>query len=112
MSRKNKVDDEELELLAHINNIQKHQQDNLSLRMVELETELERLNEDALNTSNELDDLIEIFENMEQNPNDYDINFTEEDIEEALTLSSDELTEIKAKIPKYDELDYIEFNGD
>lgn len=112
MSRKNKVDDEELELLAHINNIQKHQQDNLSLRMVELETELERLNEDAINTSNELDDLIEIFENMEQNPNDYDINFTEEDIEEALTLSSDELTEIKAKIPKYDELDYIEFNDD
>ncbi|GEP79654.1 hypothetical protein I6J04_06755 [Staphylococcus carnosus] len=112
MIKKNRVDDEELELLAHLNNIQADQQDKLSLRMKELEIEFDNLNEDALNTSEELDELIEIFEDMEKNLDDYEINFTEEDIEEAMTLNSDELEEINASITQYEQLDYVEFNDD
>lgn len=105
----NNISDENLKLYSNLLKIQNHQQDNIKQRISELDTKLEDLKNINDSNSENIDALLQMAENLDQ---ELEININNSDINQAMSLTTEEKIQIDKLIDEFDEIEKVDYADD
>lgn len=106
---KNNFSDEELIEYANLVKVQSHQQDSVSNRLNELDDKMDDLGDINDKNADDLAMLLTLAEDLEQGLN---VDFSEADVDDAMTITQEESMRIEALVEEFEDLKFVEFSDD